>query len=289
MRPRIAQAEDQIGFFWVTAAGRPVSLPALVATDDEADRLVVTHLEALDDALIIAAGRFGELLGGARRPTRQETEDLRALHRALDRLGHEYATALAATGGSASLRGGQIVGTAALLAIRARRPLDLLGPAPFDGELDEPSLGVIGGYGDFQHVDPHRPWAGGRWVLRGQDGRRYPLTLAMLLFDSSGVHKEAARAEHRDALRSVVAAAAAPGADLLAAACALDWLLYDWLMAHRDGPDSAAIDIASGGEPDAALIVAAAAASVAARATVDPGLLHIDPTPRVDGFLDPNE
>lgn|GEM_PF-3538884 len=46
------------------AGGTVEALPQLVVADDEPDRLVVTHLEALDDALIIAAGRFGEVLGG---------------------------------------------------------------------------------------------------------------------------------------------------------------------------------------------------------------------------------
>lgn len=64
----------------------------------------------------------------------------------------------------------------------------------------------------------------------------------MLMFDSSGANKEGARSEHQDALRiSVVKASAMPEADPLAVTCALDWLLYDWLMAHRDGPDSAEI------------------------------------------------
>jgi hypothetical protein len=279
MRPRIEQTDDQIGFHWVTTRGQPIGLPELVATDDEPDRLIATHLEALDDALIIAAGRFGEVLGGGRRPDPAERADLRELHRVLDRLCHEYASALAAMALPAQLRSGQIIGTAALLAIRARQPLDLLGPAPFDGELDDPSLGVVGGFGEYHQVDPDRAWTGGRWILRAQDGRRYPLTLAMLLFDSSGVNKDAALEEHREALRSVMTAAREPGADPLAAACALDWLLYDWLMAHRDGPDSAAIEVPKGREADAALVVEAAAASVAARATVDPGLLDV----RADG------
>lgn len=64
MRPRIVQSDGQIGFFWATAAGRRTSLQSLVEADDEPDRLVATHLEALDDALIIAAERFGEILGG---------------------------------------------------------------------------------------------------------------------------------------------------------------------------------------------------------------------------------
>jgi hypothetical protein len=187
----------------------PISLQDLVVGDEEPDRLVATHLEALDNALIIAAGRFGEVLGGGRRPDRLESEDLRELHRVLDRLSHEYAAAMALTGFAAELRGGQIIGTAALFAIRARQPLDLLGPAPFDGELDDPSLGVVGGFGEYHQVDPEKPWKGGRWIIRTEAGPRYPLTLRMLLFDSSGVNKEASLDEHREALRSVMIGAAA--------------------------------------------------------------------------------
>jgi hypothetical protein len=273
MRPRIVQDEGQIGFGWVTPAGAAISLPDLVVGDEEPDRLVATHLEALDDALIIAAGRFGDVLGGGRRPTRPEREDLRELHRVLDRLCHEYAVALERTGLAAELRSGLIIGTAFLFSIRARQPLDLLGPAPFDGELDDPSLGVVGGFGEMTAVDPDQPWKGGRWIVRTEEGQRYPLTLSMLLFDSSGTNKDASLQEHREALRSVMQAANAAAADPLAVACALDWLLYDWLMAHRDGPDSAAIEIPKGREADSALIVEAAAAAVAARAAFDPGLL----------------
>lgn len=281
-RPQIAQAEGQIGFHWVSPTGAPIALPDLMRDDEEPDRLVATHLEALDDALIIAAGRFGELLGGGRRPSGPaERDDLRELHRALDRLSHEYHAGLALAGLTAEVRAGQIIGTAALFAILARQPLGLLGPAPFDGDLDAPSLGVIGGFGEMHQVDPEQPWRGGRWVVRTEAGLRYPATLAMLLFDSSGVNKDAALEEHREALRSVITSAKAAAADPLAAACALDWLLYDWLMAHRDGPDSAAIQIPKGREQDAGLIVDAAAASAAARATFDPGLLD------VPGRLDP--
>lgn len=276
MRPRLIQADDQIGFYWATPAGSATSLQALVVDDDEADRLVATHLEALDDALIIAAERFGDILGGGRLPAdADERDDLLELHRTLDRLCFEYAAALDATGLSADLRAGKIVGTAALFSIRARLPLGLLGPAPFEGELDEPSLGVVGGFGEFAHVDPDRPWKGGRWVLRTEAGQRFPLTLSMVFFDSSGANKEGARKEHRDALASVVAAANNPDADPLAVTCAVDWLLYDWLMAHRDGPDSAEIVFPKGYEADAALVVASAAASVAARATFDPGLVGL--------------
>jgi hypothetical protein len=278
MRPRIVQTDDQIGFYWATPAGAPTSLQALVVDDDEPDRLVATHLEALDDALIIAADRFGEILGGGRGPAdATERDGLLELHRTLDRLCFDYAAALQKTGLRADLRAGKIIGTAALFSIRARRPLGLLGPAPLDGELDEPTLGVVGGFGEFQYVDADRPWTGGRWVVRTEAGQRFPLTLSMLMFDSSGANKEGARKEHRDALAAVVDAAGRPEADPLAATCALDWLLYDWLMAHRDGPDSAEIVFPKGYEDAAALVVAAAAASVAARARFDPGLAPTGP------------
>ena len=278
MRPRIIQSEGQIGFYWATPTGSPTSLQALVVDDEEPDRLVATHLEALDDALIIAAEQFGEILGGGRGPADgAERDGLLELHRALDRLCLEYAVACESTGLPADLRAGKIVGTAALFSIRARRPLGLLGPAPFDGELDDPSLGVVGGFGEMHQVDPDKPWKGGRWVVRTEAGQRFPLTLSMMFFDSSGVNKEAARNEHRDALQSVVSAARSADADPLTVACALDWLLYDWLMAHRDGPDSAEIVFPKGFDGAAGLVVSAAAASVAARATFDPGLVLTGP------------
>lgn len=274
MRPRIVQSDDQIGFYWATPTGKPTSLQALVAEDDEPDRLVATHLEALDDALIGAADRFGDILGGGRGPAdAAERDALLELHRTLDRLCFEYAAALDKTALNADLRAGKIIGTAALFSIRARQPLGMLGPAPLDGELDEPVMGVVGGFGEFQHVDPARPWTGGRWVVRTEAGQRFPLTLSMLMFDSSGTNKEGARKEHRDALAAVVDAARLPDADPMALTCALDWLLYDWLMAHRDGPDSAEIVFPKDHEDAAGLVVAAAAASVAARARFDPGLV----------------
>ncbi|BBY21836.1 hypothetical protein [Mycobacterium stomatepiae] len=274
MRPRIVQADGQVGFYWTTPAGVPTSLQRLVVDDDEADRLVATHLEALDDALIGAAERFGEILGGGRAPAdTAERDDLVDLHHALDRLCLEYAEAAESAGITPDLRAGKIIGTAALFSICARQPLGLLGPAPLDDQLDEPSLGVVGGFGEMQQVDPARPWLGGRWVVRTEAGQRFPLTLSMLMFDSSGVNKDAARREHLDAIKSVVAGSHSAGADPLSVTCALDWLLYDWLMAHRDGPDSAEIVFPKGHEADATVIVGAAAASVAARATFDPGLV----------------
>ena len=275
MRPRIVQADGQIGFHWATPNGAPTSLPALVVADAEPERLIATHLEALDDVLIDAAQRFGPILGGSRRPGPDQREDLVDLHTALDRSCLEYSTALELAGQIADVRGGKIIGTAVLFSILAREPLGLLGPAPLDGELDEPSLGVVGGFGEMHRVDPANPGKGGRWVVRTDAGQRYPLTLSMLLFDSSGVNKEASRREHVEELRSVITAARGTEANPLAVACALDWLLYDWLMAHREDPDSAEIVFPRGHEADAGVIVAAAGASVAARATFDPGLVGV--------------
>ena len=272
MRPRIVQTDDQIGFAWATVDGRPTSLLELVEADEEPDRLAATHLSALDDALIDAARRFGDVLGGGRRPSPVERDVLAELYCSLDRLCLDYAQAADSVGLVPDVRAGQIVGPAALMSILARQPLGLLGPAPLDGELDEPTLGVVGGFGDMVQVDPARPWKGGRWVLRTEDGARLPLTLAMLLFDSSGVNRDAARGEHSEALASVTAAAGEAEADRFDIACALDWLLYDWLMAHRVDADSAEIVIPKGRESDAAVIVTAVAVSVAARATFDPAL-----------------
>jgi hypothetical protein len=275
VRPRIVQADGQIGFYWVDPDGVPTRLPELVAGDEEPHRLVATHLEALDDALIIAAGRFGEILGGGRAPDGAERDDLVVLHRVVDLLISDYARGAELAGVTPDVRAGQIVGTAALFSIRARQPVGLLGPAPFAGELDEPPLGVVSGFGEMVQVDPANPWKGGRWILRSQDGQRYPLTLTTMLFDSSGVNKDATRREHRQVLHACVSGAADPDADPFAVACALDWLLYDWLMAHREDENSAAIVIPRGHESDAAMIVAAAAASVTARARFDPGLLAV--------------
>jgi hypothetical protein len=36
--PRIAQAEDQLGFHWLTLAGEPVDLPELMLLDEEPER-----------------------------------------------------------------------------------------------------------------------------------------------------------------------------------------------------------------------------------------------------------
>lgn len=279
-RPSIAQTDDQIGFHWVSEDGVPISLVDLVRIDDEPQRLVPTHLSALDDALIDAAGRFGELLGGGRLvASLDEAQDLRELHRVLDRLCHEYAGALAPSGLAVEVRGGQIVGTAQLIAIRARMALGVAGPSPLGGELDDPSIGVVAGHGQLHVVDSSAPWRGARWVVAGEDGSRYPLTLSMLLFDSSGVNKDAALDEHRAALRSVSAAVESDGADPFVAAGAVEWLLYDWLMAHRESPSSGAITVARDRADDAGMIVAAADAGARARAHFDPSLFEV-PTRR---------
>jgi hypothetical protein len=140
VRPRIVQADGQIGFYWATPEGEPATLPDRVIDDEEPDRLVATHLEALDDALIIAAARFGHLLGGGQLPDADERGDLVVLHRCLDLLMRDYALATEIGGIVPDLRAGKIIGTATLLSIRARYPVGLLGPAPFDGELAEPSM-----------------------------------------------------------------------------------------------------------------------------------------------------
>ncbi|HTI74571.1 MAG TPA: hypothetical protein VL634_06215 [Mycobacterium sp.] len=272
MRPRIVQADGQIGFYWATAQGAPITLPDLVIDDEEPERLVATHLEALDDALIVAAARFGTLLGGGQAPDAEERNELVALHQSLDLLVRDYALAAEITGVIPDLRAGKIIGTATLFSIRARFPIGLLGPAPLDGELDEPGMGVISGFGQMSIVDPDKPWKGGRWVLKAESGQRYPLTLSTMLFDSSGVNKDGARREHREAIEGCIAAASAEDADPFTVACALDWLLYDWLMAHREDADSAAIQIPKGHDSDAQMIVAAACASVRARMRFDPGL-----------------
>jgi hypothetical protein len=278
MRPRIVQADGQIGFYWCTPDGKATTLLDLVIGDDEADRLMATHLEALDDALIIAAARFGELLGGGRDPDLDEHADLVFLHRSLDLLVRDYALAAEITGVVPDVRAGKIIGTATLLSIRARFPVGLLGPAPFDGELDEPSMGVVSGFGQMVLADPAQPWKGGRWILNAESGERYPLTLSTMLFDSSGVNKDAARREHREAIEACIAGATSADADPLTVACALDWLLYDWLMAHRENPDSAAIQLPKGSDSDAVMLVRASCASVLARARIDPGLAAPLPT-----------
>ncbi|WP_432989674.1 hypothetical protein [Dactylosporangium sp. CA-233914] len=279
-RPSIAQTDEQIGFHWLTDGGRPVGLTDLVRTDPEPERLLPTHLAALDDALIDAAGRFGRLLGGGEPAvTEAQRLDLGELHRVLDRLCQEYAAALAVVETEAELRAGLIVGTAQLIAIRARMVLGVSGPTPLAGTLTDPGVGVVSGHGRLVFVDESTLWRGARWVVQAEHGARYPLTLSMLLFDSSGVNKDAALDEHRAALRQVAAAADDTGADPFVSAGSVEWLLYDWLMAHRESGSSGAIELRGNRLEDARLIVAAADALVRTRALLEPTLLEV-PTRR---------
>jgi len=275
MRPRIVQDEQQIGFYWTDADGRPITLQDLVRIDEEPERLPPTHLEALDDAMIISAERFGEYLGGGRKPTSDaERADLRDLHRSLDRLVHEYSSAVELLDSVRyELRSGQIIGTATLMSVLARQPLGTLGSAPLENDLDTPEIGVVSGFGELVKVDETRPWMGSRWIVRTPEGRRLPATLAMLMFDSSGVFKDAALDEHRAALKVLADASTSPEADPLSVASAVDWMLYDWLMAHRDGPDSGAIEVRT--ETDAEMIVDTAALSILCRSRFDPELLRL--------------
>ena len=81
----------------------------------------------------------------------------------------------------------------------------------------------------------------------------------MLLHDSSGVDKDATLREHREALTAVMESEP-PRERAREAAAAVDWLLFDWTMAHRDSDDSAAITVKDA--PEALMIVSAAARSV---------------------------
>ena len=275
MRPSIAQDEDQIGFFWRDENGAPVKLPDLMLLDDEPERLPPTHLSAMDDALIDVAGRFGELLGGGRPvETVEDQRNVRDVHRVFDRLTAEYAMAIDALGLPIEVRAGQIVGTAQIFAISARMALGMAGLSPLAGTLADPAIGVVAGRGQLHVVDPDAAWRGCRWVVQSEQGQRFPLTLSMLLFDSSGVNKEAAVAEHREALRALTATASDPDADPTVLAGALEWLLYDWLMANREG-DTAEVKIAKDHPDDADMIVNAAAAGVRARAQLDSSLLGL--------------
>lgn len=276
MLPRILADDDVLGFCWATPDGRPARLVDLLeAPDAEPHRWLPTHLEALDDTLIEVASRFGEVLGGGRRPTPAERDEITIAYRVLDRACHEYAVAHAAAQLPDDLRGGQILGTAALMGIRLRDALNLTGAAPFDGELDRPGPGLVGGRAGMHWVEQTQAWRGARWLVVTTDGRRLPATLAMLLFDSSGVDKDATLTEHRDALSTVTDAVTRDDADPFVAAGAIDWLLFDWVMAHRDSPDSGAVQIPSGKASDIRMIVRACAASTEVRSRIDPGLLDL--------------
>lgn len=274
MLPRIVSTDSAIGFHWASPDGLPLPLGAVIGLPGaEPDRWLPTHLEALDDVLIEVAGRFGEVLGGGRGPARDEWDDLAAAYRAIDRASVEYVDALPVAGMEADLRAGQILGTASLMGVRLRYVVGMAGAPPFDGELDDPGLGIVGGHAGLHWVDAAEPWRGARWLVVTDDGRRLPASLSMLLFDSSGVDKDATRREHREALAAVVESASGAAVDPLVATGALDWLLFDWVMAHRPDPDSGAVELTAAQLDDARLIVAATGASVRLRSRFDPGLM----------------
>lgn len=273
MLPRIVQRDTSVGFHWATAQGDPISLRQLCSLDGaEPDRWLPTHLEATDDLLIEVASSLGPALGGQRDPSPADHSAAREAHLAIDRASAEYAAAADSVDLPRDIRAGQILGTGVLLSIQCRELLTSMGPSPFAGELDTPGPGVVGGHARLVWVDRAAPWQGARWVVETEDGRRLPATLAMLLFDSSGVLKDEALDEHREALRCVSDAVRTSVIEPIQASGAVDWLLFDWLMAHRDGPQSAAVEIRSGRVEDATMIVAAADASVAVRSRFDPAL-----------------
>lgn len=275
-RASIYQTDARFSFVWMDSAGRPATLLAVLSEpDSEPERLLPTHLEALDDLLIAAAGAVGDVLGGSRQASATERPVLTELYRSVDRAAHEYAEGLAATALPSELRAGQILGTASLMGYLARAKLDLTAPEPLAGQLDDPGVGVVAGYGDLIEVRPGAAAYGSRWVIRTEDGQRFPASLSMLLHDSSGVQKDAALDEHRAALTATVSAADDADADPFVISAAIDWLLHDWLMAHRDGPSSGAVEITSGKLDDALMIVAAAATSARMRSAFDPGLLRL--------------
>ena len=276
MLPRIEATDDRIGFHWRSPEGEAMRLAEVVALPDaEAERWLPTHLEALDDVLIEVAGRFGEVLGGGRGVRPAERADVTSAYRAIDRLCQEYAVAHRQVGAPDDVRAGQILGTSALLSIRLRQSLGLMGAAPFDGSLDKPAPGVVGGLAGLYWVDESEPAKGARWLVVTPEGSRLPATLAMLLFDSSGVDKDSTLDEHRDALLRVTEAVSSRRADPYAASGAVDWLLFDWVMAHRESADSGAVEIGAGRGADARMIVQAAASSVEVRSRFDVGLLDL--------------
>jgi len=283
MLPRIEASDDRIGFYWSSPDGVPVRLVDVLALPEaEADRWLPTHLEALDDVLIDVAGRFGEILGGGRGPRADERDALSDAYRAIDRLSDEYAVAHRAAGAPDDVRAGQIIGTGALMSIRARQSIGMMGPAPFDGDLDQPGPGVVEGRAGLHWVDECDDARGARWLVVTAQGHRLPATLSMLLFDSSGVDKDASLTEHREALGRVAAAVTAPDVEPMTASGAVDWLLFDWVMAHRESADAGAVEIRSGRTADARMIVEAAQASALVRSRFDQGLLEL-PSARVPG------
>lgn len=147
MLPRIDHRDDRIGFWWCSPDGVRTPLAELIALPGaEPDRWLPTHLEAFDDVLIDIAERFGQILGGGRRPTGDEYDVLAQAYAVIDHTTVEYVDALHAADMRPDIRAGEILGTAALMGIRLREVIGLCGPAPFDGSLDTPSPGVVSGH-----------------------------------------------------------------------------------------------------------------------------------------------
>ena len=65
----------------------------------------------------------------------------------------------------------------------------------------------------------------------------------------------------------------------MSASGAVDWLLFDWVMAHRDSAESGAVEIRSGHGSDARMIVDAVGASVQVRSLFDLGLTTLPRIP----------
>ncbi|MFV0461904.1 MAG: hypothetical protein ACK5MP_01725 [Nostocoides sp.] len=271
--PTIDQSADAVGFSWLNQDGTPTTLTDLVAADPtEAKRWLPTHLEALDSALVTMAGTFGEILGGGRRPDPEEDLALGAAVSAVDRACRDYASAGVSSGIRPDTRAGQIIGTAVIMSVRGRASRGMMAPAPLDEQLAEPPTGVVGGHARLVWADEDTRWRGARWVVETTDGQRLPATLSMLLKDSSGVLTDAARDEHRAALKEIVEACGNALIEPIQASGAVDWLLFDFLMAHRDGPDSGAVELPVTARADARMIISAAAASVELRSRFDPAL-----------------
>ena len=254
--PFVEPAADSVdGFVWIDAA-RTVGLPQVLADPlRPAGALLRQHLDALDQMLITVMGELGVLLGGSAGALDPAQSDrLDRLEAAIDRLVGEYRAGLLTVGVVADVRGGQICGTATISGHRIRVVRGRVPSAPLSGQVDEPGLGVVAGLAEMSDPVAGAPWSGRRWIVRTQDGRRLPATLGMLLGDSSGVDRKATLDAHREALKDITGVAG----DDPRAAGALEHLLLDWLMAHREDQTSIAVEIAKGRIDDAAMIVDAA-------------------------------
>lgn len=277
--PRIRT--EQIGFGWLSDDGRPTRLSELLLhADADPARLLSTHVAAVDELLGEVAVRFAALLTNGQAPDPGDHDALAATYRVIDRLTVEYATARSLIGGDPpdpvadALRAGRVLASGALVSIRARDLLSMTGPVPFDGMLDElPARGLTG---RARLAWRDEPWQGARWLLTTDDGRRVPTDLRTLLAEITNRRdRESILREHREALDLVVLAAAADGAEPMAASGAVDWLLFDWLMAHRDEYAPQGVRIHVDRVEDARMLIGAATISARLRARYDPNLVGV--------------